>query len=86
MPLEPDRPPERHTVPYATPAARKTPRWVWWRVGGAGALVLLVLVPPMLGMLLYSLQSQPQSATPATAAGGPAPATAPAATGPADGR
>jgi hypothetical protein len=71
-----DRPSESRTVSYATPAARKTPPWVWWLLGGLGAVVLLMLVLLVLGVVFYSLVRAP-SATPATT-GGPAPATAPA--------
>jgi len=70
--------PDPQTVPYATPQPRRTPRWVWWLIGGACAFVLFLLLPAVLGMLLYSVQSQPQMAPPA-ATGGPTPATAPAA-------
>lgn len=76
-------PPDPQTVPYATPAARRTPLWVWWLLGGLGAVVLLLLVLLVLGVLLYALRSNPRSATPATVAPppatvSPAPATAPA--------
>ena len=83
MTAGPQQPPQPETVPYATPQRRKTPRWVWWAVGGACVVLLLVVLLPVLAALFY-LQLQPQSSPP-TATVEHTAATAPVATQPADG-
>ena len=57
MTTDPNRP--SASIPYATPVATRTPRWVWFLVGGIVVVVLMVLLAVAGAGMFYLAPSAP---------------------------